>query len=117
MLRTLSGHNSAIQSLAFSSDGNWLATGSEDNTAKIWDLQTGAEILSLPGSLGGVKGVAFSPTDGNKNLAVASTDGIVRIFLLQVDDLLTLAQSRVTRSLTAQECKKYLHVSTCPDIP
>jgi hypothetical protein len=38
----------------------------------------------------------------------------VRLFLLRMDELLTLAQSRVTRSLTAAECQKYLHVDECP---
>jgi hypothetical protein len=35
----------------------------------------------------------------------------------EIDDLLTLAQSRVTRPFTAAECKKYLHVEQCPSEP
>lgn len=113
-LLTMIGHNSQIQSVAFSPDGNLLATGSEDNTAKIWDVATGQEILTLPGSLGGVTGVAFSPSDGGAHLVVSSRDGIARVFLLQIDELLALAQSRVTRPFTIEECKKYLHVEQCP---
>ncbi len=113
-LFTLKGHSAGIQSVAFNSDGTLLATGSEDNTAKVWDVATGKELLTLPGSGGGVKGVAFSPSDHGAQLAVASADGVVRLFLLRVDDLLALAQSRVTRSLTAAECQKYLHIDNCP---
>jgi WD40 repeat protein/transcriptional regulator with XRE-family HTH domain len=111
---TLIGHSAGIQSVAFNADGTMLATGSEDNTAKVWDVATGSEILSLPGSGGGVKGVAFDPTTGDGQLVVSSGDGVVRVFLLQIDELLTLAQSRVTRPLTTEECKKYLHTDQCP---
>ncbi|MBI4771839.1 MAG: hypothetical protein HY784_15855 [Chloroflexi bacterium] len=33
---------------------------------------------------------------------------------LRIEDLVALAQSRVTRSLTAEECQKYLHTEPCP---
>jgi WD40 repeat protein len=82
--------------------------------AKVWDVETGREIISLPGSVGGVFGVAFSPSDNGAHLAVSSGDGLTRIFLLKIDELLALAQSRVTRSLTVEECKKYLHMDKCP---
>ena len=79
----MAGHNSALQVVAFSSDGKIIATGSEDNTAKLWDVATGKEILTLPGSVGGVTGVAFSPLDDGAHLVVASEDGVVRIFLFE----------------------------------
>jgi WD40 repeat protein len=113
-LRTLTGHGAELRPVAFSSDGKFLATGSGDNTAKIWDVETGQELLTLPGSEGGVYGVDFSPSEGGTHLVVASNDGIVRVFLLQIDHLLSLAQTRVTRSFTTAECKKYLHVPQCP---
>ena len=73
--------------------------------------------MTLPGSEGGVYGVAFSPADNGSHLAVASNDGVVRILTLKIDKLLALAQSRVTRSLTTAECQKYLHVEQCPSQP
>ena len=111
-LQVLNGHSADIQSVAFSPDGKTLATGSEDNTAILWDLATGKEVHSLLGSAGGVMGVTFHP-DGSK-LALSSADGVIRVYTLNIDDLLVLAQARVTRSLTTAECQKYLHSSSCP---
>ena len=54
----------------------------------------------------------FSP-DG-KHLVLAGGDGTVRVFVLSVDDLIDLANSRLTRSLSTSECQKYLHLESCP---
>jgi WD40 repeat protein len=116
-LLTLTGHGAELRPVAFSPDGKFLATGSGDNTAKLWNVETGQELLTLPGSEGAVYGVAFSPSDGGAHLAVVSNDGVVRVFLLQIDELLALAQARVTRSFTTAECHKYPHVEQCPSEP
>lgn len=111
----LGGHSSGIQSIAFSPDGKFLATGSEDNTAKLFDVATGQEIYTLPGSSNGVYGVAFRPGENNNQVLVASKDGVTRTFLIEVEELLDLAQSRITRSLTPDECKRFLHLEACPE--
>jgi WD40 repeat protein len=112
-LLTLSGHRADIWSIAYSPDGRYIATASADNTAKLWDASTGKEELTLPGSLAGVTDVAFTPRDGGAELAVASQDGTVRVYLLRLPELLALAHQRVTRDLTTAECQKYLHTSSC----
>ena len=43
----LLGHTGAVHSVAVNADGTQAATRSEDGTAKIWDLQSGKELLSL----------------------------------------------------------------------
>ena len=95
-------------------DGKRVATTGSDGTAKIWDIATDNILLSLPVEGGRAMAVAFSPD--RKHLAVGAEAGI-QIFILPVEDLVTLAKSRVTRSLTAEECQKYLHVKVCPAIP
>ena len=74
----LGGHTAAITAVAFSPDGTRVLTGSQDNTAKLWDAQTGKEILSLPGHTQEVTSVAFSP-DG-LSVLTSSRDGTAIIW-------------------------------------
>jgi WD40 repeat protein/DNA-binding SARP family transcriptional activator len=111
-LRALSGHAGLILGLAFSADGTRLATGSFDKYAKVWDVQTGQELATLYGNTSNVFAVSFSP-DG-LSLATAGGDGMERIYTLNVDAMVKLANSRLTRALTADECHKYLHLEQCP---
>jgi WD40 repeat protein len=65
--------------LAFSPDGQRLATGGEENTVKVRDVQSGEELLTLRGHTGEVYTVAFSPGDG-RWIASAGEDSTVKIW-------------------------------------
>jgi len=56
--------------------------------------------------------VSFSG-DG-RFLVSSGNDGTIRVYLAQTDDLVDLARSRVTRTLTDDECRRFLHVEACP---
>ena len=62
-LQIFEGHTKVVWGVAFSPDGKYVLTGSEDDTARLWDRQTGQEIRQFS-CLHIVYQVAFSP-DGH----------------------------------------------------
>ncbi|MDE0638012.1 MAG: WD40 repeat domain-containing protein, partial [Candidatus Poribacteria bacterium] len=65
-------------SVAFSPDGQTLASGSSDYTIRLWDVATGEHKQTLQGHIDHVDSVAFSP-DG-QTLASGSSDGTVLLW-------------------------------------
>ncbi|MBV9125995.1 MAG: hypothetical protein JO112_21800, partial [Planctomycetes bacterium] len=81
VVATLKGHQEMIYAVAFSPDGKYVATGSFDQTLKLWEAATGKEIKTFAGPAGHQKAilaVAFSP-DG-QSLASGSQDNTVKIW-------------------------------------
>jgi WD40 repeat protein/class 3 adenylate cyclase len=115
LARTFSDHEGPVNQAAFSPDSRWLATAGADGTTRIWDLETGRETMVLFGHTGAVTDVTFSP-DGSK-LYTAGVDGNVRVYLMDLEELLLLGRSRLSRSLTLEECQTYLGVDECPEGP
>ncbi|MBI3273105.1 MAG: TIR domain-containing protein [Planctomycetes bacterium] len=74
----LSGHEYSVTSVAFSPDGGRIASGSNDETLRVWDAATGREIACLRGHESSVESVAFSPDGGR--LASGSCDRTVRVW-------------------------------------
>jgi WD40 repeat protein len=75
---TFSGHTDTVDAVAFSPDGKFVLTGSLDNTAKLWDAATGAEVRTFSGHTGPVESVAFSP-DG-KYVLTGSRDKTAKLW-------------------------------------
>ena len=78
VIATLEGHADDVYSVTFSPDGSTLASGSYDDTVKLWDVSTKQNIATLTGHTYRVTSVTFSP-DGS-TLASGSYDGTVKLW-------------------------------------
>jgi WD40 repeat protein/DNA-binding SARP family transcriptional activator/tRNA A-37 threonylcarbamoyl transferase component Bud32 len=150
-LYTLEGHPVRVWALAFSPDSSFLATGGFLGVVKLWDLASGKELYTLPSQVNTAVMMAFSPDgtklitggeslrvwdvatgteqltlsdqrshlaispDGRRLYASRVPDGVVRVYVLQLEDAVALARERLTRWWTPQECRQYLHQDECPE--
>ena len=75
---TLKGHSSSVFSVSFSPDGKRIVSGSRDKTLKVWDAQTGGEMLALTGHSASVNSVSFS-SDGMR-IVSGSEDNTLKVW-------------------------------------
>ena len=74
----LTGHTAGVRAIAWSPDGAWIATGSLDATARIWNAASGMPVAVLEGHAAGVGGVHWSPD--SRQVATASRDRTARVW-------------------------------------
>ncbi len=78
----LRGHNDLVTSLAWSPEGRFLLSGSEDCTARIWDTTTRDCVVTM-NDVSPVRAVAFHPH--GHDCATVTEDGTLRIYELDSD--------------------------------
>lgn len=87
-LQTFKGHTNGVTCLQIWDDTT-LATGSYDNTIKIWDLESGQEIRTLEGHTRGIRSLQMD----EQKLVSASLDGTVKFWNWRTGQLLSTLSS------------------------
>jgi WD40 repeat protein len=76
--RSIRAHKGGITALAYSADGNWLATAGRDGLVKVWDMVRPRPPRVFGGHTGEVRALSFAP-DGTA-LASAGADSAIRFW-------------------------------------
>lgn len=79
-LEILHGHEDDVLSVAFSEDGRLLASGSRDETIRIWEVNAASELAVLPGHEDDVYAVALNHAAPNAILASGARDRSIRLW-------------------------------------
>jgi len=82
------GHTGWVTSVAFSSDGLELVTGSRDFTAKLWQTVGAKELATLTGHKGALLGVALSPN--GKYILTGAEDNTARLWDAESGKIITV---------------------------
>ncbi|HEY9832144.1 MAG TPA: WD40 repeat domain-containing protein, partial [Stenomitos sp.] len=77
LFKTLQGHSSGVMNVAFSPNGELIASVSEDRTAKLWS-RDGKLLHTIQGHNSGIWSVAFSPD--SQTIATGSNDGMIKLW-------------------------------------
>ena len=100
----LKGHSGKINSIAFSPNGNYLITASNDHTAKIWDRQ-GKLIRTLTGHRNDLTTAFFSPS--GMTVVTASKDHEARIWNIYGSAIYEWLKNANIYRLTAEERQEF----------
>jgi small GTP-binding protein len=97
LLRTLNAQGAEIKTLAFAPEGRTLATGSQDNTVKLWDAHTGKLLRTLKGHQDWIWGVAFDPA--GRTLVSGGEDATIKLWHVPKGELLHTLKGHQKRIL------------------
>ncbi|MGV0102186.1 WD40 repeat domain-containing protein [Nostoc sp. DSM 114160] len=88
----MQGHTNSVYSVAFSADGCILASGSGDQTVKLWDVDTGNCLRTLSGHTRWVWSVGFSPN--GQSVVSCSEDETIKVWDVETGACLKTLRSK-----------------------
>ena len=100
-------------SVSFSSDGRYVASGSADQTVKIWEIQTNKCLSTLQGHTSEVLSVSFS-SDG-RYVASGSRDQTVKIWEIQTNKCLSTLQGHTSSVMSVSFSSDGGHIASASD--
>jgi len=110
----------ATNSADISPDATRVVTGQDDGSVIVWDVSSGEPLVTFRGDAGQVLSVRFGP-DGRRIMVAGASEAVARVFGCDLcgttDEVVALAGSRVTRSLTEDERSRFLHEPATPASP
>ncbi len=101
-----------IGTARFSPDGEWFVTTGEVPT-RIRRTADGSEMVTLTAPIVWSADVS----DDGRHIYGADVNGMVRVLMVNQDDLVALAHERLTRWWRPEECLAFLHTEECPAAP
>ena len=114
LLRSMKGHTYAIRGITFSPDSRLLISSGFDGTARLWNVETGANVRTLLHNKG-VQSASFSPN--GKYVVTASLDGAARLWDVDYHDFIDYACRQMYRDISRVE-RRFSGISdndaTCP---
>ncbi len=113
VIREIEAHDSSAVRVSLSPDGSMAATWGLSDPVRVWDLETG----QLFGEFGGrIEPGTFRDSDFHPSLPlliVTSPPNEVRSHTLDIDELIAIAESGLSREMTEEECLQYFR-EPCP---
>ncbi|XP_016120455.1 chromatin assembly factor 1 subunit B-like, partial [Sinocyclocheilus grahami] len=78
VVKTLRGHIEDVYDISWTSDGNFMVSGSVDNTAIMWDVNKGQKMCIFNDHKSYVQGVAWDPL--GQYISTLSCDRVMRVY-------------------------------------
>lgn len=108
-LVTYQGHTMPVRKLAWSPDGNTLASASDDQTVQLWEAQTGTHVFTYHGYASRMRALAWSP-DGTR-IASAGANGTIEIWQASGDEQMSNSIGSVLSKVEHEVQASEEHVS------
>ncbi|MEM9326299.1 MAG: caspase family protein [Bacteroidota bacterium] len=92
------GHDAVVKSVTFSTDDQYLITGSRDKSAKLWEIATGREVRTYLGHEHTINDLDMGPK--SKTFATSSADNTAKVWDIESGEL-TFTTPKMEKYMTA----------------